>query len=54
MNPAETRRMPSKAKSRKEVRLVEERRRNEARIAPNGKRKAAVIPALVTPWSVRG
>ena len=54
INPAETNRRPKRPKSRTLRSWLGDRRREKVRIAPKGKRRAAVIPAVAIPRSVRG
>ena len=51
---AETRRIPNRPRSRRERCWLGDRRREKARMAPKGSRRAAVIPAVAAPRRVRG
>jgi hypothetical protein len=53
-NPAEIIRTANKPRSRRENLRRSDLRRENAKIVPNGRRKAAVIPAVAAPRSVRG
>ena len=54
IKPAETRRTPSRPNSRSWRCLPKDRRRDDARNALKGRRRAAVIPAVAAPRRVWG